>query len=517
MNLSQQPVFADFTPHLHLDNEICPTCEQIIPNDRLEQVKARRAAQEHELENRYALKAKAEQEQLLNQVRQEQQDALAKLRQESEANEAAARIEARKAATAEMEMKLSAATAATQTANAQVEEFKRQLEVSAAATAAKVNEARAEAVRQAEITLQPQLIAAQSATQAALNQARALAEKDEAAQSQIKQLQLDVSSAREEAKKAAEVELESRLAAVNVEKQAAIDAKAAAELQIQTLRDEQQKAINERVQEAREALDKSHRDSFNAEQAKHFEEKQKIQSKLDEVQRQLENKTAQELGEGAEVNLFDALKAEFLEDDITRVGKGAPGADIRHMVRHNGKECGLILYDSKNHKAWRSEFVTKLRDDQIGDKADHAILSSIAFPQGTKQVHIQDNVIIVNPARAVAIAQLVRRHVVQAHCLKLSNDDRERKSLELYSFITSERFGTLMAKLQATTESLNQLDVAEQATHNKVWQKRGQLIGSVVKTQADLRCEIDRIVGTADDATDNGLEAVLNDIAGTGE
>ena len=26
------------TGHIHLDGEICPTCEQVIPNDRLEQV-----------------------------------------------------------------------------------------------------------------------------------------------------------------------------------------------------------------------------------------------------------------------------------------------------------------------------------------------------------------------------------------------------------------------------------------------------------------------------------------------
>ena len=214
--------------------------------------------------------------------------------------------------------------------------------------------------------------------------------------------------------------------------------------------------------------------------------------------------------------MFESLKEAFPGDDITRIRRGVAGADIRQMVRLNGKDCGLILYDSKNHRAWRDEFVTKLRDDQIADRADHAILSTIAFPKGTRQLHIRDGVILVNPARAVAIAELVRRQILQAHCLNLSNDDREQKSLELYSFIMSERFGALMTKLHATTDCLNELEAKEQAAHKAVWQKRGQLIGSVAKAEADLRCEIDRIVGTADSATEEGLAVIFVDITATG-
>lgn len=48
------------------------------------------------------------------------------------------------------------------------------------------------------------------------------------------------------------------------------------------------------------------------------------------------------------------------------------GADIRHDVVHNGKKCGTIVYDSKNRNAWRDEYATKLRVDQIAAKAEHA-------------------------------------------------------------------------------------------------------------------------------------------------
>jgi hypothetical protein len=578
MNLSTQP-FEAFHPSLHHhDGEVCPMCEQVIPNDRLEQVKARQAQHQRELESQLALKLKAERDRLTAQLRQQHEEALTKARQEAGAKETAARAEERRLATAEAEVKVLAAKSATEAARVQAEELKKRLEASAAAAAEQVTAARAEERRSATAEADAKVVAANTATETAraeagalqkqleakdaattekVNAARVEARRTAAAEADVKiaaanaardaeraqavelkkqleasnaEVAAKVTAAQDAARQAAEAALQPHLAAAQAatqqaqeqarvlseREQVAVAAKTVAEQQAQALRDAHEKAFREGIQETRDALDKSHRDAINAEQAKHFEDKQKFQTKVDELQRQLENKTALELGEGAEVDLFEALKEAFPGDEIARIPRGVAGADIRQMVRHNSKDCGLILYDSKNHRAWRNDFVTKLRDDQIAGKADHAILSTIAFPQGTRQLHIQDGVVLVNPARVVAIAELVRRQILQAHCLNLSNDDREQKSLELYSFIMSERFGALMTKLHATTDSLNELEAKEQAAHRVVWQKRGQLIGSVAKAEADLRSEIDRIVGTADTATDDQMSSLLADTARTG-
>jgi Uncharacterized protein conserved in bacteria (DUF2130) len=92
------------------------------------------------------------------------------------------------------------------------------------------------------------------------------------------------------------------------------------------------------------------------------------------------------VGEGAEVDLFEALKKEFPDDDIVRVAKGAAGADIIHKVMHNRKECGTIVYDSKNHLVFRNDHVTKLRSDQLAQRAEHAILSLRKFPATKSQL-----------------------------------------------------------------------------------------------------------------------------------
>lgn len=452
MNLfANEPHTALRPNHLHFESETCPVCEQIIPNDRLESVRARRDAQEQALEAKFARLAEDEQIRQAKLLQAEKAEAIAKLQSEITAREAAARDAGRKAATAEAEEVLCAANKAAQTANARVDELTKELAATANEVTAKIINARHEARTQVKAELQPLLLAAEAAAKTAVD-----------------------------------------------EKQAALAARMTAEQQVELLKESQEKAVAQRTQDARDALEKRHLEVLNAEKSKHFEETQKIQSQLADVQRKLENKTAQDLGEGAEVDLYEALKAAFGEDDITRIAKGLAGADIRHKVRHSGKDCGVILYDSKNHKAWRGEFVTKLRDDQIAGKADFAILSTIAFPQGSKQLHVQDNVILVNPARAVTIAQIVREQVVRAHALRLSDVDREKKTQALYAFITSERFAIQLSKVQTSLDTLSELDLKEQTAHKLTWQKRSQLHSGIAKAEADLRAEIDYIVGTSE-------------------
>src|SRR6266851_1247680 len=257
------------------------------------------------------------------------------------------------------------------------------------------------------------------------------------------------------------------------------------------------KAAEKLAKEQREALEKAKIEEVNAERAKAFNERLKLEEKLSQMQRQLQQKTAQELGEGAEVDLFEALKAEFPADQITRVDKGVAGADIVHKVMHNGKLCGCIVYDSKNRNQWRFEYVAKLRQDQISEKADHAILSSHVFPKGARQLHLHDGVIIANPARVIALAQVLRKHVIQSHGFRQSNKARQEKTDLLYEFVTSKRCSQLLDQIETMTDDMLELEVTETKAHEKTWRRRGELLRSVQRAHGTFIAEVEGIVGTA--------------------
>ena len=204
------------------------------------------------------------------------------------------------------------------------------------------------------------------------------------------------------------------------------------------------------------------------------------------------------MGEGAEVNLFEALKAEYPADHIERVPKGAAGADIIQVVKHNGKACGKIVYDSKNRKAWRDDDATKLREDQIAAKAEHAVLSTCKLPAGAQQVAVHAGVIIANPARVVTLAWICGE-IVRTSSLRIVGNQRDGKTAALYAYITSDRFRQQLGSIDECIAKLRGIDAAERKDHDAVWKKRGRLIES--RGYDDIRAEIERIIGTAEDST----------------
>jgi hypothetical protein len=309
-----------------------------------------------------------------------------------------------------------------------------------------------------------------------------------------------VTAARAEAKLAAETAATAKLADIQAKLAQAEQAKAAANEQIAALKAAEEAAIEKRVAEVQEGLQRQKEDLLREKEAAVLAEKAKVlklQSDLADVQRKLEGKSANELGEGSEVDLFEQLKAAFDGDRIVRVGKGVNGADVIHEVIHNGRVCGKIVYDAKNRNAWQNEFATKLRADKIAQGADHAILSSNKFPKDKAQVHYQDGVIVAAPARVPAIVQLLRDQVVRMHELRVSKEGREQKSIEIYAFITSEHCKQLIDQVETQAARMLELDGKEQEAHRRLWDQRKKLITTVQKARSDLVFEIDRIIGTA--------------------
>src|SRR5712692_980638 len=328
------------------------------------------------------------------------------------------------------------------------------------------------------------------------------AQADANAKAQIEKVRKEADTkvrvASEAAKKAAE-------AAVKPKLDEAEKAKRAAEKQLETIKKGQQALLNQRLQEQRSALEKDKADAVNTERSKMFKEKLKLEEKLQLMQRQLQSKTADELGEGAEINLFEALRDKFPQDEVTRVGKGKEGADIIHKITDGHRACGFIVYDSKNRNAWRNGYVSKLRRDQLAAKADHAVLATQVFPAGARQLHIQDAVIVSNPARIMVIVEMLRKHMIQIHTLQLSTESRNEKMATLYDFITSDRCTQLLDQIETQTDDMLEIDVKEKKTHDATWQRRGELIRSVQRVRLELSSEIDQIVG--EPAVDRAAQA----------
>jgi hypothetical protein len=303
-----------------------------------------------------------------------------------------------------------------------------------------------------------------------------------------------------EAKAQAEAAALAKLAEVHARLAAAEQARTDAAGQIAALKAEQEAAVEKRVAEVQDALARQKEDMQREKEGAVLAEKAKVlklTSELADLQRKLEGKTAHELGEGPEIDLFEQLRQAFPMDRIQRVPKGVNGADVIHEVVHNGRLCGKIVYDAKNRDAWQNNFAVKLNADKLAQGADHAILSSNKFPKDKREIHLQDGVIVAAPARVTAIVEMLRDQLVRLGELRVSNEARGSKTEALYAFITSEHCRQLIGQVDVQAGRMLDLDAKEQEAHRRLWDQRRKLIHAVQKARGDLAFEIDRIVGTA--------------------
>ena len=264
--------------------------------------------------------------------------------------------------------------------------------------------------------------------------------------------------------------------------------------EVAELRADRDAAIRKEVAEVRDAMAADKDQALREREAEHFKERQKWDAKISDLQRQVQHKSADELGEGAEVNLFEALKAEFPDDNIRRVKRGKEGADIVHEVFDVGIMCGKIVYDSKNRNQWRNDWVDKLRRDQLAEGAEHSVLTTHKFPAGHAQLCVLDSVVIVNPARGVEITRILRDAVIHMNALRLSGEEREAKIEQVYDYITSEQFRQRMRRVERISDDLLTMDVDERTDHEKLWEKRGSKIKQLQKAHADVSVELARIL-----------------------
>ena len=444
-----QPQPATYPPshlphHLHAEGETCPWCEQDIPADKLADIKGRIAAKEKERTQAIAARLAGQYASALEQERRD-----------SAAREAKACDAARQLADAEAGKQLATLQAELQQA---------------------ANQKGAAELQ--ELSLRQQLDDLQQSKKSEIEQIMQAAG-------------VRVQDAAKKAHDAAEVAARDMLAAKERE---AAEAKVKAEAAERVLASTRQEH-SDALEQQRSVLEKAKDDAISQQSAAAFNEKQKLLGQITNLQRDLEKKTNEELGEGAEVVLYDALREAFSGDRIERIKKGMPGADIRHVVISNGQECGTIIYDSKNHKKYLGEHVTKLIADQLAEKAEHAVLSLHKFPAKASQLHVQDGVVLVNPARAVALVTIIRQHLVQAHTLRLSHSEREGKTAALYAFMTSGRCVQLLDQIDRNAATLLDLQVAETNWHRAHWDKQGKLLRSTQKTKEDLCREIHSIIG----------------------
>lgn len=268
--------------------------------------------------------------------------------------------------------------------------------------------------------------------------------------------------------------------------------------QVDLAKQNAEKHHEKEVAELREVLAKDKDEALMKKDAALAREREGMKKKILELNRRVDQKTAGDVGDGAEIDLFEELRAEFTGDKITRIQKGKPGGDVLHDVQYKGDSCGSILIDSKNRQAWNVSFVKKLRQDQTDAGANHAILSTSVFPAGKKELFIQSSVIVASPARVLVIVDLLRKFMISMHVAKLGDAERATKFTRLYAFMTSTDFKQKLDEAETLASEALGIDVDEKRAHDNVWKKRGSVLTRIKHVLREIDTDISAIIEARD-------------------
>jgi hypothetical protein len=223
---------------------------------------------------------------------------------------------------------------------------------------------------------------------------------------------------------------------------------------------------------------------------------QDLKSALDDMKRKADQGSMETQGEVLELDFEERLRRMFHLDDIQPVPRGIRGADLVQMVRTPvGADCGSIIWETKNTKAWSPGWISKLKDDMAETRASLAILVTVALPEGIARFGQVDGVWVSDPLSALPLAAALRQQLLQLERERQASTGKSVKMEMLYAYLAGNEFkGRVEGIVEAFTSLQDQLQ-RERRAMEKNWKEREKQIERVIKNTVGLYGDMQGIIG----------------------
>lgn len=318
----------------------------------------------------------------------------------------------------------------------------------------------------------------------AIAKQEALKKASEASSAKFKELEEENAQKTQALKIAEEAELAARKKAREVEERAQ-----KLELEIQRKLDAERQGI---VESTKKAVDEEHRLKF-------LEKEKQLAMMRDQIEllrRKSEQGSMQIQGEVQEDDLKQVLQRQFPSDLISDVEKGMRGADLVQMVRDQfGRECGAILWESKNTKEWHDDWIAKLKDDQGRVKAEVCVLVTQALPRGVQNFTQIQQVWVIKNQFVLLLTQAIRAQLIQLTAVQRSQVGREEKMEVLYQYLSGAQFKNRVENIVTTFAGMKDDLDKEKRAFERIWKKREQEIERVMNSTAGMYGDLQGLLG----------------------
>lgn len=217
-----------------------------------------------------------------------------------------------------------------------------------------------------------------------------------------------------------------------------------------------------------------------------------MQKALEEAQRKGKQGSQQLQGDVLEKDLEERLREAFPNDNFKPVPTGIRGGDIIQEVRNNhGNSAGLILWEAKRTKAWKKDWLIKLKDDMRSINATDCVLVTDVMPPQTKIYERIENTWVTSYEYAIKLASVIRFGILKVAIAKASASHSDEQLKELYDVITSDSFRQMF---EARDEIINALKLeleADKRGSEKRWKRQGAYIEKLDRNNSRMYGELE--------------------------
>jgi len=260
--------------------------------------------------------------------------------------------------------------------------------------------------------------------------------------------------------------------------------------------------LQRRLDAERQKLEVQLRDRLHQEQDLKLKEKEKqiedLRQALEDARRRSQLGSQELQGEVLELDIQAALEREFPHDRIEPVPKGMRGADILQRVRDPRlNDCGTIVWETKNTKAWQPTWLDKLKADQRSLGAPLAVLVSAVLPESVAGFGRLEGVWVSDLKSWPPLATALREQLIQTSFARSASEGRHEKMELLYQYLAGDEFRQRVETIVEAFEAMQNQLLKEQRAMQRHWAEREKQLQRVISSTTGMYGGLQGIIGNA--------------------
>jgi len=258
---------------------------------------------------------------------------------------------------------------------------------------------------------------------------------------------------------------------------------------------ERERHLHERLRDAKQKEKTARERGVKAERARTQRllagKDKQIQILKERMQQLKRGSTPQTEGLEFEEKLATRLRREFPADEIQHKGKGG---DVLHLVLFEGKVAGAVIYECKRTPRIEMKHVDQARRAKKSRDAHFAVLVTTGARRGFSGLAQMGGVLVVSPLGVVALAGLLRAHIIEMMRAGIAKEQRARIADELVQYVSSPQFQNPIADVVQRAVELQGMVQEEAKQHVKMWARRWEHYQTIQWDVSQVRSNVQLVL-----------------------